>query len=62
MDALRANIPISLEEAFRWIDDGFREAAEAVYKKVGSPHLTVQTAWEGLVLMEPELRGSLYST
>lgn len=55
LDELRDNLPISREEAFRWVDREFELAAEDVYRKVGSPTLTLQTGWDVFARMAPLL-------
>ena len=45
IDAMRAEIPISRDEAFRWVSTGFRTAADSVYLTIGKPELRLRTAW-----------------
>ena len=54
--ALRDTLPITQEEAFRWVSDGFHAAAQRVYEEVGSPKLTIVNGWQVFSLMLPKLR------
>jgi hypothetical protein len=46
IDSLRADLQVSRKEAFRWVSDEFEAVADNVYAELGSPLLTIQTAWE----------------
>ncbi|KAJ7257231.1 hypothetical protein B0H12DRAFT_1218504 [Mycena haematopus] len=46
VDALRENIPVSREEALRWVPDSFDIAAKEVYAAIGSPKLEPRRGWE----------------
>ena len=45
LDALRAQIPVSHDEAMRWVDDGFALEARTVYKSLDSPALEPASGW-----------------
>lgn len=40
VDALRNTIPVSRDEAMRWVDPSFEEAARQAYITIGSPSLS----------------------
>lgn len=46
IDALRANLAYTREEAFRWVPDSFDVAAREVYAVLGSPKLDPLRGWE----------------
>lgn len=47
IDALRNQIPISREDAMRWVDCTFENAALKAYREIGEPPLgTVSSAWK----------------
>ncbi|EPQ56805.1 hypothetical protein GLOTRDRAFT_104539 [Gloeophyllum trabeum ATCC 11539] len=52
---LCASLSHSREDALRWVEDEFEEAAEAVYAQINSPILTLQTAWVIFQQMSPIL-------
>ncbi|EEB90143.1 hypothetical protein MPER_11689 [Moniliophthora perniciosa FA553] len=45
IDELRATIPKSQVECFRWVSEEFEEAAQYVYEQLGSPELTISEGW-----------------
>lgn len=45
IDALRATIPVSREDAMRWVDDEFAERAQAAYEAIGSPAMVPLSGW-----------------
>ncbi|KAF8156751.1 hypothetical protein B0H34DRAFT_808164 [Crassisporium funariophilum] len=45
IDALRAEIPVSCEDAMRWVDDEFAFQAQVVYEAIGSPTLVPLSGW-----------------
>ncbi|KAJ3986983.1 hypothetical protein F5890DRAFT_1571998 [Lentinula detonsa] len=45
VDALRKGIPVSREEAMRYVSDEFCAKAEAVYEQIGSPALKPLDGW-----------------
>lgn len=55
VDELRKTLPISREEAFKWVDDEFAAAAEEVYAEIGSPERTLSTGWAVFARMTPLL-------
>jgi hypothetical protein len=59
IDALRAQKEFTREEAFRWVDDEFRVAAEQVYAEMGSPALSCSNRWRIFNDMVPRL-ASMY--
>ncbi|KAJ7113473.1 hypothetical protein C8R44DRAFT_930096 [Mycena epipterygia] len=46
VEALRANLDCSREEAFRWVPDSFELDAQAVYEEIGRPKLEPSRGWE----------------
>ncbi len=47
IDALRDQIPISREEAMRWVDYTFEKAALTAYREIGEPSLgNISSSWE----------------
>ncbi|KAI0752401.1 hypothetical protein C8Q80DRAFT_1266961 [Daedaleopsis nitida] len=42
---LRDELPVTREEAFRFVDDEFDAAAWEAYAEIGSPELSVETGW-----------------
>lgn len=57
---LRSRIPVSREEAFRWVDDDFAAAADYVYRSLGSPEIKLEFAWDIFSLVEHGLRQFLF--
>jgi hypothetical protein len=53
--ALRNNLEISREEAFRWVSDEFAAAAAEIYAEIGSPSLSLDSGWDVFVTMAPLL-------
>ncbi|TBU64693.1 hypothetical protein BD310DRAFT_943708 [Dichomitus squalens] len=51
-EALRAQINMRHEDAYKFVDDSFRQAAENAYETIGSPALTVQNGWEVFAQMK----------
>ena len=46
IDALRNTIPVSRDDAMRWVDPSFEQAAKEAYITVGSPSLQdMHTGW-----------------
>ncbi|KAJ3742547.1 hypothetical protein DFH05DRAFT_1536392 [Lentinula detonsa] len=45
VDALRKEIPVSREEAMRYVSDEFCERAKAIYRQIGSPQLKAAVGW-----------------
>lgn len=43
--ALRESLEVPREEALRWVSSDFAEAAERVYKELGSPEKTLAAGW-----------------
>ncbi|THU81695.1 hypothetical protein K435DRAFT_693004 [Dendrothele bispora CBS 962.96] len=46
IDVLRGKIPVSRDEAFRWVDDEFNLAAQSAYQEIGSPELRCCNGWD----------------
>ncbi|KAL1729340.1 hypothetical protein EV714DRAFT_285004 [Schizophyllum commune] len=42
---LRASVPVSRDDAYRWVPEEFAELAEHVYVIIGSPQLDVRSGW-----------------
>ncbi|KAJ6611237.1 hypothetical protein B0H10DRAFT_1809969 [Mycena sp. CBHHK59/15] len=55
VEALRANLPCSREEALRWVPDHFDVTAWEVYKELGSPKLEASRGWEIFAQMAERL-------
>lgn len=53
--ALRETLPISREDAYRWVDDEFAAAAQSVYEQLGRPVLKLETGWNIFGRMSPML-------
>ena len=46
IDALRNTIPVSRDDAMRWVDPSFEQAAKEAYITIGSPSLhNMRTGW-----------------
>ena len=45
IDDLREQLPVSREDAMRWVDNNFAERAQAAYETIGSPKLAPLTGW-----------------
>ena len=46
IDALRNTIPVSRDDAMRWVDPSFEQAAKEAYITIGSPSLQdTRTGW-----------------
>lgn len=56
---LRERIPVSREEAMRWVSDEFAALAGDVYDEIGSPVISLTTAWTVFQQMEPLLRAQM---
>ncbi|EIN11852.1 hypothetical protein PUNSTDRAFT_63217 [Punctularia strigosozonata HHB-11173 SS5] len=52
---IRSNFDTTREDAFRWVDDVFADAAFYAYQSIGSPELKVSTAWDTFLRMLPVL-------
>lgn len=50
-EALRNNLEVTREEAFRWVSPEFAAAAEEVYTEIGLPALTLDSGWGVFVRM-----------
>jgi hypothetical protein len=57
IDALRANIPLTREEALRWVPDQFDFVAAEVYADLGAPKLEPLRGWEIFGQMAELLEG-----
>ncbi|KAJ6538057.1 hypothetical protein B0H19DRAFT_1217911 [Mycena capillaripes] len=57
IDALRANIPLTREEALRWVPDQFDLLAAEVYAELGAPKLEPLRGWEIFGQMAELLEG-----
>lgn len=55
VEELRAQLPVSREEAFRWVDDEFAAQADEVYANIGSPPLSLRSGWQIFSQMSPML-------
>jgi hypothetical protein len=62
MEGLQNSIDVTHEEAFHWVSDDFKVAADKVYTEIGSPSFTALNAWNvfqsmlpGLSAINPEL-------
>ncbi|KAE9391118.1 hypothetical protein BT96DRAFT_832510, partial [Gymnopus androsaceus JB14] len=51
VDALRAEIPVSHEEAMKFVSDEFDAKVEGVYKHIGSPELKAVVGWSTFTTM-----------
>lgn len=61
VDELRERLPRTREEVFRWVSDGFREAAEIAHMQIGSPELKlVSEGWQVFGDMLPFLEDCEY--
>ena len=45
LEELRNEIPITREEAFRFVSDGFKARIEVVYVAMGRPDLSLSNGW-----------------
>ncbi len=45
VDALRARLPLSRDEALKWVEPEFDEAAELVFSLIGRPSLEARQGW-----------------
>ena len=53
VDALRKTIPVSRDEAMRWVDPSFEDVARRAYISVGSPSLSnMSTGWSTFSAMD----------
>ncbi|KAI0049083.1 hypothetical protein FA95DRAFT_1581911 [Auriscalpium vulgare] len=59
INALRSTLQLSREEAFRWVDDDFAQQAQQAYAHLGSPVLTVFSAWTVFSQMDGVLRQAM---
>ncbi|EMD37731.1 hypothetical protein CERSUDRAFT_94731 [Gelatoporia subvermispora B] len=55
IQALRETLPTSHEEAFRWVDAGFENAAATVWESLGKPPKDLGSAWHVFGQMVPLL-------
>ena len=60
-EALRAEIGMDHEDAYKFVDNSFRHAAESAYAHIGSPTLTIQNGWGVFAKMKNVLR-TMYSS
>lgn len=51
LDELREQIPVTREDAFRWVDDEVQVAADKAWDSLGHPSITLGSAWEVFVQM-----------
>lgn len=56
VEALRAEIPMSHAEAFQFVSDEFKAAAEEAYAEIGSPKLKVGDGWTIYAQLREKLR------
>ena len=46
VEAMRAELPVTRHEDFRFVDDQFADTVEAAYAEIGAPKLTLNDAWQ----------------
>lgn len=56
VDALRARLPLSRNEALKWVEPEFDEAAESVFSLIGRPSLEAKQGWVIFGEMIPHLQ------
>lgn len=56
VDELRKTIPVSREDAFRWVDDEFAHQADAIWSALGQPAIDLGSVWQVFLLMVAELQ------
>ena len=52
---IRAQLPVTREEAFRWVDGEFAAVADELYIHLGSPRLTLEGGWDIFSRMSVQL-------
>jgi len=52
VERLRDELPVTREEAFRWVSDEFADVAQHAYVQLESPTLSALSAWELFQQME----------
>ncbi|KAI0739840.1 hypothetical protein C8Q80DRAFT_1112091, partial [Daedaleopsis nitida] len=57
VEHLRSKLVVTREEAFRFVDDDFKAAAEEVYAEIGSPQLVLERGWA----IFGDMRGRLHN-
>ena len=60
INVLRAELPRSREECFRFVSPQFERDAWKVYQELGFPKLTIQSGWKVFTQMLPVLAGIYY--
>ena len=60
-EALRSQLKISRDEAYKFVSDDFRQTVETAYAEIGSPALTVETGWQIFNQLKIQLR-NVYTT
>ena len=55
VEHLRSTLEETREEAYRFVDDEFKAAAEEVYAELGMPPLTLEQGWQIFAAMRGPL-------
>lgn len=55
IDEFRKRIPVSREEAYWFVDEDFAQAADDVWKALGSPEIDLGSVWNVFDQMAPLL-------
>ena len=48
---LRLQLPVTRDEAFRWVEDEFQSTADTLWDRMGRPNITTSSAWDVFVQM-----------
>jgi hypothetical protein len=63
VDELRSQLPFSKEEAYRFVDEGFHNAAFNIYIQIGSPDMTAPVnGWNIFKAMSPLLENLYFAS
>ncbi|KAI0073741.1 hypothetical protein K474DRAFT_1710450 [Panus rudis PR-1116 ss-1] len=53
---MREQLPLTREDAFRWVSDDFADHAQSIYEELGSPLRAIHSGWEIFAMMAPRLQ------